>query len=143
MMIALAITASLLILPGPPAPGTTDTAPPDATPSVVEVHLVDKGGGQWRFEPAAIQAHPGDVIRFIQDDVVPHNVEFKKTPAGANLGAAKMGPFLLAKGDTYELNIDARFVAGEYAFSCTPHEVMGMKATLVVGPTSPDEGGLR
>jgi len=143
MMIALAITASLLVLPAPLTPVQTEGAPPDGTPPVVEVHLVDKGGGQWRFEPAAIQAHPGDVIRFIQDDVVPHNVEFKATPAGAQLGSAKMGPFLLSKGDTYELNIDGRFVAGEYSFACTPHEVMGMKATLVIASAPADGEGVR
>ena len=118
------------------SPGAQAPSAPTASGSghVIEVGMKDKGGGQWRFEPAAIQALPGDTVRFIQTDVVPHNVEFKKTPAGAKLGAAKMGPFLLTKGDTYDLVIDARFPVGPYAFSCTPHEAMGMKGTLDVGP---------
>ena len=135
MIFKLAILASFAYIPQQPGNGNPG-APP--APRVLEVHLVDKGGGQWRFEPAAIQAAPGDMVRFIQDDIVPHNVEFKKAPSGAKLGAAKMGPFLLQKGATYDLAIDGRFAPGEYAFVCTPHEMMGMKATLTV--VAPQDG---
>lgn len=135
MIINLAILASLALLPQQPGIGKPGGPPP---PRVLEVHLVDKGGGQWRFEPSAIEAGAGDLVRFIQDDIVPHNVEFKKAPSGAKLGAAKMGPFLLQKGATYDLAIDARFTPGEYAFVCTPHEMMGMKATLTV--VAPQDG---
>lgn len=131
--IALLATLLLAAWTSPESYAPSATAAPG---HVIEVRLTDKGGGQWRFEPADIQAAPGDTVRFIQVDIVPHNVEFKKTPPGAKLGAAKMGPFLLTKGATYDLVIDARFPAGPYAFSCTPHEVMGMKGTLVVGPGS-------
>jgi len=103
-----------------------------AAPDTIVVKMVDHGGGQWRFEPARVEAHTGDVIHFIQTDVVPHNVQFKKAPSGAKLGVAMMGPFLLRKGDTYDLPIDRRFVTGTYGFVCTPHELMGMKGTLIV-----------
>lgn len=138
MIFKLAILASLALMPQQPGGGNSGDPP---APQVIEVHLVDKGGGQWRFEPAAIEAAPGDMIRFIQDDIVPHNVEFKQVPSGAKLGAAKMGPFLLEQGATYDLAIDGRFPPGEYAFVCTPHEMMGMKATLTVA--SPVDGGLQ
>ena len=49
-----------------------------------------------------------------------------------------MGPFLLQKGATYDLAIDGRVAPGEYAFVCTPHEMMGMKATLTV--VAPQDG---
>ncbi len=131
--IAISLGA-LLLLGWTNAPGATGEAAPGraAAPDTIMVKMVDHGGGQWRFEPARVEAHPGDVIHFVQTDVVPHNVQFKKVPAGAKLGAAMMGPFLLRKGDTYDLAIDQRFVAGTYGFVCTPHEVMGMKGTLIV-----------
>lgn len=108
-------------------------SPPPGHPHVVEVRMVDNGGGQWRFEPAKVHAEPGDTVRFIQTDIAPHNVQFKDTPAGANLGAAVMGPFLMKKGESYALIIDSRFVPGTYHFVCTPHEMMGMKGTLDIG----------
>lgn len=116
----------------PPLRASTAPAAPPRDTHVVEVHTVDEGGGQWRFEPSDIEAQPGDTVRFIQDDIVPHNVQFKSVPKGAKLDAAMMGPFLLKKGDTYDLVIDSRFVAGTYHFVCTPHEAMGMKGTLEV-----------
>lgn len=104
---------------------------------VIEVQMKDVGGGQWRFEPSAILVHPGDTVRFVQADIVPHNVQFKGQPKGAKLGKAQMGPFLLTKGETYDLIIDDRFVPGVYQFVCTPHEMLGMKGTLeVIGPTT-------
>ena len=37
-------------------------------------------------------------------------------PGGTDLGAAVMGPFLLQKGETYELRIDDRFAPGDATF---------------------------
>ena len=101
-------------------------------PRVLEVKMVDRGGGQWRFAPADIQVTPGDVVRFVQDDVAPHNVEFKDVPGGTTLGGAAMGPFLLQKGETYDLTIDDRFAPGLHKYVCTPHELLGMVGTIAV-----------
>lgn len=139
MIGATALLALLVVWPSPQPPARRATAEPPAATQVVVVNMVDKGGGKWAFEPSAIQAQPGDTVRFVQADVVPHNVQFKSVPKGASLGAAMMGPFLVKKGDTYDLVIDARFVTGTYHFVCTPHEMMGMKGTLEVsGGTRPD-----
>ena len=100
--------------------------------NIIEVRMIDAGGGQWRFEPASIEAQTGDVVRFIQDDVAPHNVEFKNVPAGTHLGAAIMGPFLLRKGQTYDVAIDERFAPGEHSYVCTPHEPLGMVGHITV-----------
>jgi len=121
---------AVAVLSGPPALGATPHGPAS---HVVLVKMVDKGGGKWAFEPADLSAQPGDTVRFLQTDVVPHNVQFKNVPSGADLGVATMGPFLLRKGDHYDLVVDARFVSGTYAFVCTPHEMFGMKGTLEVG----------
>lgn len=99
---------------------------------VVTVKMVDKGSAQWRFQPDYVAVGPGDTVRFILDDIVPHNVEFKKVPKGTKLGEARMGPFLMRKGEYYDVVIDKRFESGEHKYVCTPHEAMGMKGTIEV-----------
>lgn len=86
----------------------------------------------FQFQPATVTVRPGDVVRFLQTGIQPHNVDFRKVPRGVDLGDRKMGPFLVKKGDAYELRIDARFKPGVYEFVCTPHEMMGMKGRLIV-----------
>ena len=108
----------------------TRTNPTD--PTVVVVKMVDKSATEFVYEPANINVKPGDIVRFVQTSAMPHNVEFKKTPAGVDLGAARVGGFLTAPNQTYEIKIDAKFVKGAYEIACTPHEAMGMKATITV-----------
>ena len=99
---------------------------------VVIVKMVDNSTNEWRFEPEVVMVHPGDTIRWVQEDVAPHNVEFKMWPKGVDLGEAQMGPFLIQKGEAFELTIDERFKEGEYTYVCTPHEPMDMKAVIKV-----------
>lgn len=105
---------------------------PPAGGKLIIVKMVDVSATEYKFEPAAVQAGPGDTVRFMQTTAMPHNVDFKTLPATAKLGDAKTGPFLSAPGDKYDLVIDGRFGAGAYGFVCTPHETMGMKGTLTV-----------
>jgi len=128
--VMLAATVAVAMLGQSPALGATPGGPAS---HVVLVKMVDEGGGKWAFEPADLRAQPGDTVRFVQTDIVPHNVQFKNVPSGAHLDAATMGPFLLKKGDTYDLVVDSRFVLGTYDFVCTPHEMFGLKGTLEVG----------
>jgi len=122
------------IPPTPVVSGATERP----QPRVVEIHMVDKGSAQWRFEPASVQVRTGDVIRFVQDDIAPHNVQFKDVPSGAKLGPmVVMGPFLILKGSTYEIEVDERFAPGLYKYACTPHEPLGMKAEIEVLPAAP------
>ena len=104
-------------------------------PVTAIVKMVDKSIGQWRFEPADITVTSGDTVRFVLGDAVPHNVEFKKVPKRTKLGDARMGPFLMAKGETYDVVIDSRFAEGTHEYVCTPHEPMGMKGTIKVAPS--------
>jgi plastocyanin len=99
---------------------------------VVVVKMVDKSATEFVFEPADITVSPGQTVRFVQTGAMPHNVEFRDLPAGTNLGAAAMGPFLLAAGETYEVTIDDRFAPGTHKYVCTPHEIMGMVGTITV-----------
>ncbi len=111
---------------------STAFAQTDTEPQTVVVRLIDKSSAEWRFEPSHVTVKPGDTIQWVLEDMVPHNVEFKKTPDGANLGDARMGPFLMSRGQTYELVIDERFTEGAYDYVCTPHEAMGMKGSITV-----------
>ncbi len=100
---------------------------------VIVVKLVTKGGSApYGFAPSSLTAQKGDTVRFVEDAGVMHNVHFKSHPAGAKLGSATVGPYLTAKGQTYDVVIDARFTAGKYEFVCDPHEMLGMVGTLTV-----------
>ena len=105
---------------------------------IVTVRMVDKSATEYAFEPANITVAPGTLVRFELTGSIPHNVEFKKGPSGTDLGAARMGPFLLVKGQTYEVMIDARFSVGTHDYVCTPHEMMGMKGTITVQDSDPE-----
>ena len=111
--------------------GHIPVTPPPA-PKVVLVKGMDVSATEFKWSPADVTVNQGDTIRFEQTTTTPHNVEFKETPAGVDLGDAKVGPFLVAKGDHYDLVIDGRFKPGAYKFACTPHESMGMKGTITV-----------
>ncbi len=105
----------------------------------------------FAFEPAQIEAAPGDRVRFVQIATInPHNVEFRGGPTAAEWGAAavpvttsdvtvgeaeappRMGPLVMGQGVTYEVVIGESFAPGTYEIICTPHEAQGMKATLTV-----------
>ncbi len=106
----------------------------DAAPArTIEVSMVDDGG-TLRFEPEVIEARRGDVIRFVQNGAMPHNVQFVRNtaPSDVELGEYWSGPYLSQAGETYEVTIDDRFGDGEYEFNCLPHAALGMSGTLVV-----------
>ncbi len=128
-LLALSVLSLVAWIPGP-TEGSVQG--PEDAPDVVEIRMVDKGGGQWRFEPAEVEVVIGQTVRFIMDDIIPHNVQFKDMPDGADLGSLVMGPFLIQKGDTYEVEVDGRFALGSYEYVCTPHEPLGMVASMTV-----------
>ena len=129
-----ALAATLVLAAWAPPRGTEAPDVGDDAPRVITVQMVDKGSTQWRFEPSEIQVRPGDVVRFVQTDIASHNVQFKAVPSGAKLGVVVMGPFMIQKGDVYEVEIDERFAPGLYKYVCTPHEPLGMVAQIEVVP---------
>ena len=76
------------------------------------------------FEPAYVNAQPGDVVRFIPTDKG-HNVEDIKgmLPEG-------VASFKSKNNDLFELTVEAE---GVYGIKCTPHFGMGMVALIQVG----------
>ena len=137
-MIRFGVVGTLLGLGFLILAGDVKAQKPDNGPQVVTVRMVDKSATQYIFEPADITVAPGTVVRFELTGFIPHNVEFKDVPAGTDLGDTRLGPFLLRKGETYEITIDERFVAGTHQYVCTPHEMMGMKGTITVRSGDPD-----
>ncbi len=107
-------------------------------PQIVTVRMVDKSATEYAFEPADITVAPGTLVRFELTGSIPHNVEFKDVPPGTDLGDVRFGPFLLTKGQTYELMIDESFAMGTHEYVCTPHEMMGMKGTITVQNSDPE-----
>ena len=99
---------------------------------LVIVKMVELSATSYRFQPATVTANPGDTVRFVQGSAMPHNVEFTKTPAGAQLGSTKLGPYLTTSGQTYDVVIDTRFPGGQYRYMCTPHFALGMLGVIVV-----------
>lgn len=115
--------------------GTTGWRSVDSQPApggrLLIVKMVELSA-TYRYQPATATVNPGDTVRFVQTSAMPHNVEFTKTPSGAKLGSAKMGPYLTAPGQTYDVVIDTRFPDGQYRYMCTPHFALGMLGVIVV-----------
>ncbi|SMH28660.1 pseudoazurin [Maritimibacter sp. HL-12] len=93
-----------------------------------EVQMLNKGsdGERMVFEPAFVQAAPGDTIRFVASDKS-HNAEINAgmLPEGAEEFAGKVN-------EEFEVTLD---VEGLYGVICKPHYAMGMVMTIAVGDT--------
>jgi hypothetical protein len=77
----------------------------------------------------------GDVVRFVQEGTMPHNVQFVRNTAPRRLGDRRLLDGAVPerkKGETYEVRVDERFQDGTYEYVCTPHIAMGMKGTITV-----------
>jgi plastocyanin len=132
LLVALLVSTSLV---AGAALAQTAARPAGHAGQLVVVKMADRGGATpYAFEPAKVTIQPGDTLRFLEEAGVVHNVRFTTHPSAAHLGAATTGPYLTTKGQTYDLVIDGRFAPGSYAFVCDPHDAMGMRGTLTVGP---------
>lgn len=91
-----------------------------------EVQMLNKGsdGERMVFEPAFVQAAPGDTIKFIAADKG-HNAEVNEgmMPDGAEAFKGKIN-------EEMEVVLD---VEGIYGVICKPHFAMGMVMTIAVG----------
>ena len=98
-----------------------------------EVQMLNKGtdGERMVFEPAFIQAQPGDTIKFLAS-TKGHNAELNKGmyPEGAERFKGKIN-------EEIEVTLD---VEGVYGVICKPHFAMGMVMTIAVGDVqAPDD----
>ena len=98
-----------------------------------EVQMLNKGadGERMVFEPAFIQAQPGDTIKFIATDRG-HNAEINRSmlPDGAESFSGRIN-------EEIEVTLDTE---GVYGVICKPHFAMGMVMTIAVGDAEvPDD----
>jgi plastocyanin len=109
------------------AQGAPQAAAP-ATGTVIEVKMVTDDKGNY-FEPAAITAKAGDVLRFTLVSGV-HNASFPadKNPGGSGLPEATQ--YLQLAGQTADVTVPA--TPGEYTFQCDPHAALGMVGKVTV-----------
>ena len=110
------------------SPTSATTSAPAAGGKAIEVKLITDDAGS-RFEPSKIEAHQGDVVKFVLQVGV-HNVHFlpDSNPRKANLPPAS--DMLQLPGQTYELPIT--LAPGHYYFQCDPHAALGMIGHLEV-----------
>ena len=91
-----------------------------------DIQMLNKGadGERMVFEPAFVQAAPGDTIRFVASSKG-HNAETNKgmIPEGAEGFKGRINEEL-------EVTLD---VEGVYGVICKPHFAMGMVMTIAVG----------
>jgi plastocyanin len=112
-----------------PAPGgSAAPAPATADGDVIEIKLITDEQGN-RFEPAAIEAEQGDILRLVLVSGV-HNLHFLPD---SNPGATDLPPaseMLQLPGQT--LDIPVTMKPGHYYFQCDPHALLGMVGHLEV-----------
>lgn len=102
-----------------------------ASAETIEVQMLNKGTqGVMVFEPAYVQAQPGDVIHFVPTNPG-HNAESIEglLPEGAE-------PFEGELGEELSVTVTAE---GLYGVECKPHSGMGMVALIQVGAATNQE----
>jgi plastocyanin len=117
-----------------PSTGDTVAAAANATRGpasggkTIEVKLITDDAGS-RFEPSRIEAHQGDLVRFVLQVGV-HNVHFLPDSNAGKSGLPPASDMLQLPGQTYELPIT--LAPGHYYFQCDPHAALGMVGHLEV-----------
>lgn len=104
---------------GPPAAASGDT---------ILVEMWTDGTGNY-FKPNKIEAHPGDVVRYVLKAGV-HNVNFLPDSNTIKTGLPKPSDMLQLPEQTYDLVVS--MAPGDYYFHCDPHAALGMKGELEV-----------
>ena len=110
----------------PPAAGAPSSVA--ATGDTIIVEAWTDGTGNY-FKPNKIEAHPGDVLRYVLKVGV-HNVHFLPDSNEVKTGLPPASEMLQLPGQTYDVAVT--MPAGKYYFQCDPHAALGMKGHLEV-----------
>ena len=105
--------------------GTSGAA---ATGDTILIEAWTDGTGNY-FKPNEIEAHPGDVLRYVLKQGV-HNVHFLPDSNTIKTGLPPASDLLQLPGQTYDLVVSMQ--PGKYYFQCDPHAALGMKGHLEV-----------
>ncbi|MDP6851065.1 MAG: plastocyanin [Prochlorococcaceae cyanobacterium ETNP1_MAG_8] len=90
--------------------------------ATVEVKL-GSDSGMLAFEPSDIKIKAGDKIKFVNNNLAPHNAVFEGHDELSHTDLA------FAPGESWEETFST---AGNYDFYCEPHRGAGMVGTVVV-----------
>lgn len=108
----------------PPSTG----AAPAPTGRVINIEMTTDEKGNY-FKPSKIEAHLGDVLRFVLVAGV-HNVHFLPDSNPGKSGLPPVSDFLQIPGQTWDLPVT--LAKAHYYFQCDPHAALGMVGTLEV-----------
>ena len=115
--------------PAAPANAMAENLTPDPGGKIIVVQMVTDDQGNNRYDPAEVEAHRGDVIRFTLKTGV-HNVNFLPDSNTVKTGLPPASALLQLPGQTIDLKVTLR--EGKYYFHCDPHAALGMKGRLEV-----------
>ena len=99
-----------------------------ATGDTIVVEATTDGTGNY-FKPNKIEAHPGDVLRYVLK-AGGHNVHFLPDSNTIKTGLPPASDLLQLPEQTYDLVVSMQ--PGKYYFQCDPHAALGMKGHLEV-----------
>jgi len=141
ILVSAAVIASAIACSGEKKEGTESEAaehaatPPAAGPSAavatgdtILIETWTDGTGNY-FKPNKIEAHPGDLLRYVLKAGV-HNVHFLPDSNTIKTGLPPASELLQLPGQTYDLVVTME--PGHYYFQCDPHAALGMKGHLEV-----------
>jgi plastocyanin len=106
----------------------TETQGAAATGDTIVIEAWTDGTGNY-FKPNKIEAHQGDVLRYVLKAGV-HNVHFLPDSNTIKTGLPPASDMLQLPEQTYDLVVNMQ--EGHYYFQCDPHAALGMKGTLEV-----------
>ena len=99
-----------------------------ATGDTIIIEAWTDGTGNY-FKPNDIEAHQGDVLRYVLKAGV-HNVHFLPDSNTIKEGLPPASDMLQLPEQTYDLVVNMK--EGHYYFQCDPHAALGMKGKLEV-----------
>jgi plastocyanin len=99
-----------------------------ATGDTIIIEAWTDGTGNY-FKPNEIEAHQGDVLRYVLKAGV-HNVHFLPDSNTIKEGLPPASDMLQLPEQTYDLVVNMK--EGHYYFQCDPHAALGMKGKLEV-----------
>ena len=117
-----------------------------ATAAQAEVHKVEvrnlgSDGQRMVFEPALVEAAPGDTIRFdfkaMGHNAATYHPDNRGKPNLAPEGAKVWDSGFKQPDESFEVTLDTE---GAHHYFCLPHEGMGMVGIIAVGDASKGPG---
>lgn len=98
------------------------------TGRVIVVEAYSDSAGNY-YKPTEIEAHRGDIVRFVLKSGV-HNINFLPDSNAGKTNLPPASEMLQLPEQTYDLKVT--LAEGRYYFQCDPHAALGMKGHLKV-----------